>query len=104
MLQHSTHCDCALGGPPYIAVLFSSKTPPATRYGLAPHPQAVPAHVSKAADKAREAAELRAGCEAAVAADQPADVAKLGAFLSYIKLEQNAGDADRVQVGAGVRG
>eukprot|EP00198_Chlamydomonas_reinhardtii_P004765 XP_001694101.1 predicted protein [Chlamydomonas reinhardtii] len=61
------------------------------------HGKAVPAHVSKAADKAREAAELRAGCEAAVAADQPADVAKLGAFLSYIKLEQNAGDADRVQ-------
>ncbi|KAG2433859.1 hypothetical protein HXX76_008213 [Chlamydomonas incerta] len=61
------------------------------------HGKSVPAHVAKAADKAREAAELRAGCEAAVAPEQPADVAKLGAFLSYIKLEQNSGDADRVQ-------
>ncbi len=58
----------------------------------------MPPHVAKAADKAREAAELRAGCEAAVAPDQPADVSKLGAFLSYIKMEQNSGDADRVQV------
>ncbi|KAG2446465.1 hypothetical protein HYH02_008457 [Chlamydomonas schloesseri] len=61
------------------------------------HGKPLPPHVAKAADKAREAAELRAGCEAAVGPEQPADVAKLGAFLSYIKMEQNAGDADRVQ-------
>ncbi|GIL49503.1 hypothetical protein Vafri_5836, partial [Volvox africanus] len=62
------------------------------------HGKSVPAHVTKAADKAREAAELRAGCEAGVAAEAPADVAKLGAFLAYIKMEQNAGDVARVQV------
>ncbi|GLC34775.1 hypothetical protein PLESTB_001162500 [Pleodorina starrii] len=62
------------------------------------HGKSVPPHVAKAADKAREAAALRAGCEAGVAPEVPADVAKLGAFLSYIKMEQNAGDAARVQV------
>ncbi|EFJ45259.1 hypothetical protein VOLCADRAFT_118442 [Volvox carteri f. nagariensis] len=62
------------------------------------HGKSVPAHVVKAADKAREAAELRAGFEEGVAAEVPADVSKLGAFLSYIKMEQNAGDTARVQV------
>lgn len=61
----------------------------------------MPSHVLKAAEKAREAAELRAGYEAGVAPELPADVGKLGAYLSYIKMEQNApGDnAARVQVG-----
>ncbi|KXZ53270.1 hypothetical protein GPECTOR_7g1164 [Gonium pectorale] len=62
------------------------------------HGKSVPPHVAKAAEKAREAADVRAGCEAAVAPEQPADVAKLGAFLSYIKMEQNGGDPARVQV------
>ncbi|KAG2484382.1 hypothetical protein HYH03_016798 [Edaphochlamys debaryana] len=61
------------------------------------HGKSVPAHVSKAADKAHEAAEVRAGCEAGVAPEAPADVAKLGAFLAYIKMEQNGGDPARVQ-------
>ncbi|PNH11751.1 Squamous cell carcinoma antigen recognized by T-cells 3 [Tetrabaena socialis] len=61
------------------------------------HGKSVPPHVSKAADKAREAAEVRSGLEAAVAPEQPNDVAKLGAFMSYIKMEAGAGDPARVQ-------
>lgn len=66
--------------------------------GVAVSQQAVPAHVAKAAEKALEAAELRTGFESGVAAEAPADVTKLGAFMSYIKMEQNAGDSSRVQV------
>ncbi|GFR47944.1 hypothetical protein Agub_g9748 [Astrephomene gubernaculifera] len=62
------------------------------------HGKSVPAHVAKAAEKAREAADVRAGCEAAVAPDLPYDVTKLGAFMSYINMEQKGGDAARVQV------
>lgn len=41
---------------------------------------------------------VRAASEAAIGADRPADVAKLGAFLAYIRLEMVTGEPSRVQV------
>ncbi len=66
-----------------------------------PRPQAAPQHVVKAAEKAAAAVELRAGSEASVAPALPADVAKLGAYLAYIKMEQVQADPARVQVRGG---
>lgn len=40
---------------------------------------------------------VRAASEAAVGADRPADVAKLGAYLAYIRLETVTGEPSRVQ-------
>lgn len=67
----------------------------------APAPQgAAPDHVRKSAERARQAAALRAAHEAAVAGARPADAALLAAYLAYIKLEQAQGDPARVQVRA----
>ncbi|KAG1673451.1 hypothetical protein FOA52_002217 [Chlamydomonas sp. UWO 241] len=61
------------------------------------HGNEVPAHVSKAAAKAVEAASLRAPYEAAVSHDKAADAALLAAHMAYIKLEQAGGEPARVQ-------
>ena len=64
--------------------------------GAASAAASIPDHVRRAADKARQAAALRAAHEAAVARGRPADAALLAAYLAYIKLEQAHGDPARV--------
>ncbi|KAL6765001.1 hypothetical protein V8C86DRAFT_2467165 [Haematococcus lacustris] len=58
----------------------------------------VPSHITAAAAKAQEAAELRQPYEEAVAKGKEADAALLAAFISYIKLEQAQGNPARVQL------
>jgi hypothetical protein len=64
----------------------------------------VPDHIRKAAQRASEAASLRAAHEAAVGGERAADAGLLAAYLAYVKLEQEQADPARVQASRGPRG
>lgn len=51
-------------------------------------PAQLPGHVKKGYDKAQEMLRKRQTSEKAIAADKPADVDLLAAFMAYIQLEE----------------